>query len=242
MAAPNTDILALTRKLPIPVPWDRNAFIENLGQMRGRAIRLVPTDTAALAESPCGLWLACDDEDLILHEIGTTDYHIDQIVGHEIGQRTLRRDRLWRESAGMAPGRTRLHGQDVDPCVACLPRLVDARHRLHEQAAGASQRAQHASIGDAEGERHDRSRLLHEQRDLVGPRVVVLDGLGRKLHGVALGHGPDHVAVRRVGRPVDRHGVGCEQVDGVQIGRGAHPRKLLGERIGGEVSSGQEAE
>ncbi|WP_406815531.1 hypothetical protein [Mycobacterium sp. M23085] len=85
MAASNADILALTRKLPIPVPWDRNVFIENLGQMRGRPIRLIPTDTAALADSPCGLWLACDDEDLILHEAGTTDYHIDQIVGHEIG-------------------------------------------------------------------------------------------------------------------------------------------------------------
>lgn len=85
MPASNADILALTRKLAIPVPWDRNVFIENLGQMRGRAIRLVPADTAELADSPCGIWLACDDEDVILHETGTTDYHIDQIVGHEIG-------------------------------------------------------------------------------------------------------------------------------------------------------------
>jgi Zn-dependent peptidase ImmA (M78 family) len=85
MAASNADMLALTRELPIPVPWDRNVFVENLGRLRGRGIRLIPTDTAALADSPCGLWLACDDEDLILHEIGTTDYHIDQIVGHEIG-------------------------------------------------------------------------------------------------------------------------------------------------------------
>jgi hypothetical protein len=85
MPASNADILALTRTLPIPVPWDRNVFIENLGQMRGRPIRLVPADTASLADSPCGLWLAFDDEDVILHETGTTDYHIDQIVGHEIG-------------------------------------------------------------------------------------------------------------------------------------------------------------
>lgn len=78
-------MLALARELPIPVPWDRDIFIENLAVMRGRAIRLIPTDTAALADSPCGLWLACDDEDLILHEMGTTEYHIDQIVGHEVG-------------------------------------------------------------------------------------------------------------------------------------------------------------
>lgn len=85
MAVTNADILALARELPIPVPWDRDIFIENLADMRGRAIRLIPTDTAALVDSPCGLWLACENEDLILHEMGTTEYHIDQIVGHEIG-------------------------------------------------------------------------------------------------------------------------------------------------------------
>ncbi|RAV13763.1 hypothetical protein DQP57_07615 [Mycobacterium colombiense] len=103
MAASNADILALTRDLPIPVPWDRNVFIENLGQMRGRAIRLVPTDTATLADSPCGIWLACDDEDLILHEVGTTDYHIDQIVGHEIGHILLGHGRCGGDGFDEAP-------------------------------------------------------------------------------------------------------------------------------------------
>lgn len=103
MAASNADLLALTRELPIPVPWDRNVFIENLGQMRGRPIRLVPTDTAALADSPCGIWLACDDEDVILHEAGTTDYHIDQIVGHEIGHILLGHGRSGGHSFEEAP-------------------------------------------------------------------------------------------------------------------------------------------
>jgi hypothetical protein len=85
MAISNNDMLAMARELPIPVPWDRDVFVANVAQMRGRAITLIPTDTAALADSPCGLWLARDDGDLILHEIGTSDYHIDQIVGHEIG-------------------------------------------------------------------------------------------------------------------------------------------------------------
>jgi hypothetical protein len=85
MAISNNDMLAMARELPIPVPWDRDVFINNVAQMRGRAIKLIPTDTAALVDSPCGLWLARDDDDLILHEIGTSDYHIDQIVGHEIG-------------------------------------------------------------------------------------------------------------------------------------------------------------
>jgi hypothetical protein len=88
-ATSNADMLALARRQPIPVPWDRDIFIRNLAELRGRPIRLVPTDTATLADSPCGLWLARDNDDLILHEIGTTDYHIDQIVGHEIGHMLL---------------------------------------------------------------------------------------------------------------------------------------------------------
>lgn len=118
MAASNADVLALTRELRIPVPWDRNVFIEKLGQMRGRAIRLVPTDTAALADSPCGIWLACDDEDLILHEVGTTDYHIDQIVGHEIGHILLGHGRSGGHGFEEAPDT----GCAAKPCPTSIPK------------------------------------------------------------------------------------------------------------------------
>lgn len=87
-------MLALARQLPIPVPWDRDVFINHLSELRSRRIRLFPTETAALADSPCGLWLARDNDDLILHEAGTTDYHIDQIVGHEIGHIVLGHHRI----------------------------------------------------------------------------------------------------------------------------------------------------
>jgi len=89
MVVSNDELLALARELPIPIPWDREKFIANIAAVRGRPIRLVPTDTAALAGGPCGLWLASDDEDVILHETGTSDYHIDQIVCHEIGHMLL---------------------------------------------------------------------------------------------------------------------------------------------------------
>ena len=85
MTMTNAEMLALTRELPIPVPWRRDVFIANIAAMRQRPIRLVPTDTSALADSPCGLWVASDTEDVIMHEAGTSDYHIDQIVCHEIG-------------------------------------------------------------------------------------------------------------------------------------------------------------
>lgn len=94
MTLSSADMLSLARELPIPVPWDRELFIINLAEMRGRPITLIPIDTAALADSPCGLWLACDDDDLILHETGTSDYHIDHIVRHEIGHMVLGHGRI----------------------------------------------------------------------------------------------------------------------------------------------------
>ncbi|PJE03599.1 MAG: hypothetical protein CK429_32875 [Mycobacterium sp.] len=102
MAISNEDMLAMARELPIPVPWDRDLFIQNIAEMRGRPITLIPTETAALADSPCGLWLTRDDDDLILHEVGTSEYHIDQIVCHEIGHMVL------------GHGRTRAFGADRD--------------------------------------------------------------------------------------------------------------------------------
>ena len=38
MATSNADILALARQLPIPVPGDRDVFINNLSEVRGRAM------------------------------------------------------------------------------------------------------------------------------------------------------------------------------------------------------------
>ncbi len=60
--------------------------------MRGKPIKLVPTDKTKIRaaaeradlECACGLWLVGDHFDTIVHEAGTTDYHIDQIVCHEI--------------------------------------------------------------------------------------------------------------------------------------------------------------
>ena len=62
-------------------------------------------------------WLARDDEDLILHEIGTTDYHIDQIVGHEIGHMMLGHRRSRASGADKARERElcRQILPDIDP-------------------------------------------------------------------------------------------------------------------------------
>lgn len=100
MATSTTELLNLARTLPIPVPWDRDVFIARVAEMRGRPITLIPADTAALTASPCGLWLARTDDDLILHEAGTSAYHIDTIVCHEIGHMVLGHRTPTRSQAG----------------------------------------------------------------------------------------------------------------------------------------------
>jgi hypothetical protein len=84
-------MLALVRTLPVPVPWERAAFIDGVAQLRGRPIRVVPT-VDKLAMSACGLWMKRDSDDIIIHEAGTSEYHIDQIVCHEIGHMVLEHD------------------------------------------------------------------------------------------------------------------------------------------------------
>lgn len=118
MTVSTSELLNLARTLPIPVPWNRDVFIARVAEMRGRPISLIPTETAALAGSPCGLWLTRDDDDLILHEIGTSEYHIDQIVCHEIGHMML------------GHGRTRAFDSDrdreVEMCQKVLPDIDPA--------------------------------------------------------------------------------------------------------------------
>jgi hypothetical protein len=89
--ASKADMLALVRTLPVPVPWDRTAFIDRIARLRRRPIHLVPT-AEKLAQGPCGLWMKRDTDDIIIHEAGTSEYHIDQIVCHEIGHMVLEHD------------------------------------------------------------------------------------------------------------------------------------------------------
>jgi hypothetical protein len=52
---------------------------------------VVPT-VDKLAMSACGLWMKRDSDDIIIHEADTSEYHIDQIVCHEIGHMVLEHD------------------------------------------------------------------------------------------------------------------------------------------------------
>lgn len=86
---PDSDMLAMARALPIPVPWDRNEFIANMARQRGRPITLIPHNTAVPFGSMCGLWLARTDDDVIVYHADTSGYHIDHIVRHEVAHMVL---------------------------------------------------------------------------------------------------------------------------------------------------------
>lgn len=92
MTMSRDDLVALTRELPIPTPWDRDAFIGNIAAMRDRPIRLLSADTTGLSGTGSALWLAGADEDVIIHDPGLSDAQIDLAVCHKIGHMLLGHD------------------------------------------------------------------------------------------------------------------------------------------------------
>jgi hypothetical protein len=115
MTLSDADIDGIVKQMPIPVPWNRDVFVERVSALRNRPIVLIPVDTAALVDSPCGLWLRRDEDDLLLYASGTSDYHIDQIVCHEIGHMVLGHSQLLSYRAD--------HDDTADLCSSLLPDL-----------------------------------------------------------------------------------------------------------------------
>jgi hypothetical protein len=68
----------------IPVPFDLNAFLDQLEADRGHPIELVPFSATAPGKL-CGIWVGTDRLDLIYHEEATSPLHQDHIILHEIG-------------------------------------------------------------------------------------------------------------------------------------------------------------
>lgn len=68
----------------IVVPFDRVEFCRQLGERRQRPILLYGVDTAAEGLTS-GLWLGCEDCDVVVYDNVTTEYHQDAIVLHEVG-------------------------------------------------------------------------------------------------------------------------------------------------------------
>lgn len=94
---------------------------------------------------------------------------------------------------------------------------------------------------DGEGETDDGNRFGQQQIDLVRPVVVVLDDVGcQDVEFVCPGVRRDRGGVAPEGPRFDRHGVRCEEVDPEADALAPDLFDLLGQRVGGPVSTGEE--
>ncbi|MET8980926.1 hypothetical protein ABZX85_35525 [Streptomyces sp. NPDC004539] len=73
--------------MPVPSPFTLDGLITGIEAARNRRIKLIPVPDHLLANTDvCGLWLRLDDVavDLVLHVQGTTPFHRQRIILHEL--------------------------------------------------------------------------------------------------------------------------------------------------------------
>lgn len=86
------------RLIDMPHPWSLDAFVNWVSAERQREIQLVPIHSAATV-GLCGLWLSRDDDDVVIFEAGTSPWHQQQIIVHELAHMLLNHDQ---ESCGIS--------------------------------------------------------------------------------------------------------------------------------------------
>lgn len=74
----------LVENLPLPRPFSVSALVDLLAEHRGRPIDILSFPEGLTAEV-CGAWLRLADRDVIFVERGTSRFHWEHIVLHEIG-------------------------------------------------------------------------------------------------------------------------------------------------------------
>lgn len=70
--------------LDVPEPFDLDLFVDQLAQTRGRLLTLVPYPMGGHG-SPCGMWVALADTDVIFVDAATSGTQRANIVAHELG-------------------------------------------------------------------------------------------------------------------------------------------------------------
>ncbi|MEV4442516.1 toxin [Streptomyces sp. NPDC049577] len=88
---------AVLARLDLPDGCGIATLTERLSADRRRPIQLV--ELAMGAESPCGMWLATDEADIIVVEANTSRLHRDHIIAHELAHMLCGH----RDSAGPDP-------------------------------------------------------------------------------------------------------------------------------------------
>lgn len=73
----------LLRRLEPPFPFSVTTLCEQLGELRGTPVRLLPWELPA--DGPFGMLISRDTEDVIIYQANTTKAHQAHIILHEIG-------------------------------------------------------------------------------------------------------------------------------------------------------------
>jgi hypothetical protein len=71
------------RGIPIPDPFDLDAFCDQVAARRGRPLIRRPVPGLS-AGAPCGLWIGTDRADHVFYDPGTSPLHAEHIVLHEL--------------------------------------------------------------------------------------------------------------------------------------------------------------
>ena len=78
--------------VPLPSPWDLNAYLAEVAAYRKRPISLQPAHHSALAELGCngnGLWIARKHDDIVVYDASASGRNADHIVLHAVGHMLL---------------------------------------------------------------------------------------------------------------------------------------------------------
>ena len=104
---------ALVDSLTVPRPWDLRQLLDTVAGTRGRPIILLARTGLACANHPCGIWLERDNDDIIVYDDQTSNYHVEQIVLHELGHILL--DHGAGGTSGKPETQFELMVPDIDP-------------------------------------------------------------------------------------------------------------------------------
>lgn len=74
----------------IPDPFDVDVLAARLAEQRGKPLRFVSMSGPRGESTPCALWIAFDDEDVICVEPATTSWHREQMIVHELAHMICR--------------------------------------------------------------------------------------------------------------------------------------------------------
>ena len=75
----------IAESLTIPAPWDLTALLHTVACGRGKPIRLIAHAGLASTGQTCGLWIGRAEDDIIVYDSATSEYHAEQIILHELG-------------------------------------------------------------------------------------------------------------------------------------------------------------